>query len=128
MCIRDRGIFEVLSTGGDSALGGDDFDQRSFCWILETAKLSPLSIEDARLLLSCAREAKEYLTPHGVAPITARLNSGEIVDLKLTTEIFTEITKTLVAKTIQPAKKALRDAGLTVSDVKGCLLYTSRCV
>ena len=117
-----KGIFEVLSTGGDSALGGDDFDQRIFCWILETAKLSPLSIEDARLLLSCAREAKEYLTPHGVAPITARLNSGEIVDLKLTTEIFTEITKTLVAKTIQPAKKALRDAGLTVSDVKGVVM------
>ncbi|MEI7432211.1 MAG: Hsp70 family protein, partial [Betaproteobacteria bacterium] len=97
-----RGVFEVLATGGDSALGGDDFDQRIFCWILEAAKLAPLSIEDAQLLLNCAREAKEYLTPHGVAPITARLNSGEVVDLKLTTEIFTEISKKLVAKTIQP--------------------------
>lgn len=117
-----KGIFEVLATGGDSALGGDDFDQRIFCWILEAAKLKPLSIEDARLLLTCAREAKEYLTPHGVAPITARLNSGEVVDLKLTTEIFTEISQTLVAKTIQPVKKALRDAGLTVSDVKGVVM------
>ena len=117
-----RGVFEVLSTGGDSALGGDDFDQRIFCWIIEAAKLKPLSIEDARLLLMSAREAKEYLTPHGVAPITARLNSGEVVDLKLTTEIFTEITQTLVAKTIQPVKKALRDAGLSVADVKGVVM------
>ena len=117
-----RGVFEVLATGGDSALGGDDFDQRIFCWILEAAKLKPLSIEDARLLLTCAREAKEYLTPHGVAPIAARLNSGEVVGLKLTTEIFTEITQTLVAKTLQPVKKALRDAGLSVSDVKGVVM------
>ena len=117
-----KGVFEVLSTGGDSALGGDDFDQRIFCWILEAAKLNPLSVEDARLLLTRAREAKEYLTPHGFAPITARLNSGEVVDLKLTTEIFTEITQTLVAKTIQPVKKAIRDAGLRISDVKGVVM------
>jgi molecular chaperone HscA len=117
-----KGVFEVLSTGGDSALGGDDFDQRIFCWIIEAAKLKPLSVEDSRLLLTRAREAKEYLTFHGVAPVTARLNSGEIVDLKLTTEIFTEISQTLVAKTIQPVKKALRDAGLSVGEVKGVVM------
>ncbi len=117
-----RGVFEVLATGGDSALGGDDFDQRIFCWILEAAKLNPLSVEDARLLLTCAREAKEYLTPHGSAPITARLGSGEVVDLQLSTEIFTAISQTLVAKTIQPVRKALRDAGLSVSEVKGVVM------
>ena len=117
-----RGVFEVLATGGDSALGGDDFDQRIFCWVLETAKLKPLSAEDARLLLTCAREAKEYLTPHGVAPISARLSSGEVVDLQLTTEIFTEITRTLVTKTLQPVKKALRDAGMAPEDVKGVVM------
>lgn len=117
-----KGVFEVLATGGDSALGGDDFDQRIFCWILEAAKLNPLSVEDARLLLTRAREAKEYLTTHGVAPISARLNSEELVDLKLTTEIFTEITQTLVTKTIQPVRKALRDAGLSVEDVKGVVM------
>ncbi|WP_313954173.1 Fe-S protein assembly chaperone HscA [Accumulibacter sp.] len=117
-----RGIFEVLATGGDSALGGDDFDHRIFCWMLEAADLKPLSVEDASMLLARAREAKEYLTFHGVAPITGRLNSGEVVDLKLTTEIFAEITQTLVAKTLQPVKKALRDAGLSVSEVKGVVM------
>jgi molecular chaperone HscA len=117
-----KGVFEVLATGGDSALGGDDFDQRIFCWILTAAQLKPLSAEDTRLLLTRAREAKEYLTFHGVAPVTARLSSGEIVDLSLTTEIFTEISQTLIAKTIQPVKKALRDAALAVSDVKGVVM------
>jgi molecular chaperone HscA len=72
-----RGIFEVLATGGDSALGGDDFDHRIFCWIIEAADLKPLSVEDASMLLARAREAKEYLTVHGAAPISARLTSGD---------------------------------------------------
>jgi molecular chaperone HscA len=117
-----RGIFEVLATGGDSALGGDDFDHRIFCWMIEAADLKPLSVEDASMLLARAREAKEYLTVHGAAPISARLTSGERVELQLTTGIFAEISQTLVAKTIQPVKKALRDAGLSVGDVKGVVM------
>ena len=117
-----RGVFEVLATGGDSALGGDDFDQRIFCWIIETAGLRPLSAEDARLLLSRAREAKEHLTLHNAASIVANLGSGEIVDLKLTTEIFAEITQTLVARTLQAVRKCLRDAGLTADEIKGVVM------
>ncbi len=117
-----RGILEVLSTGGDSALGGDDFDQRVFCWIIETAQLAPLSHSDARLLQSCAREAKEYLTSHGEAPITVRLSSGEYVDVTLTTEIFSEITHNLVQKTLSSTRKALRDASLVAEDVKGVVM------
>ncbi|MDR1274851.1 MAG: Fe-S protein assembly chaperone HscA [Candidatus Accumulibacter sp.] len=117
-----RGVFEVLSTGGDSFLGGDDFDQRIFCWVIEAAKLKPLSGEDARHLLTCAREAKEFLTNHGAAPIVARIGSGELVDLELTTETFTEITRTLVEKTLKPVRRALRDAGLSIADVKGVVM------
>jgi molecular chaperone HscA len=117
-----KGVFEVLATGGDSALGGDDFDHRIFCWILETAKLAPLASSDSRLLLTRAREAKEYLTYHSEAPITARLSTGVLVDMTLTTAIFNEITQTLVMKTIQPVKKALRDAGLSASDIKGVVM------
>ena len=117
-----KGVFEVMATGGDSALGGDDFDQRILCWVIESAKLQPLSASDARLLLTRAREAKEYLTYHGEAPITARLSTGEIVDVRLTSAVFNDITQTLVAKTLQPVKKALRDAGLRVDDVKGVVM------
>jgi len=117
-----KGIFEVLATGGDSALGGDDFDHRIYCWILQESKLSPLSSGDARLLLTRAREAKEYLTFHGEAPISARLSTGEMVDLTLTTQIFNDITQTLTMKTLQAVKKALRDAGMTSSDIKGVVM------
>jgi molecular chaperone HscA len=117
-----KGVFQVLATGGDSALGGDDFDHRVFCWIIEQAMLSPVSAQDARLLQTLAREAKEYLTLHAEAPISAKLSTGEFVDLKLTMEVFTEITRTLVQKTIGPTRKALRDAGLTPDRVKGVVM------
>ena len=116
------GVFEVLATGGNSALGGDDFDHRVFCWITEQAQLKPLSPHDTRLLQAHAREAKEYLSQHGEAPITVKLGSGEYVDLTLTTEVFTEITRTLVEKTLAPTKKALRDAGLAVGQVRGVVM------
>ena len=117
-----KGVFEVLATGGDSALGGDDFDHRIFCWVIEQARLQPLSPEDARLLMMRCREAKEFLTLNPEAPITARLNSGELVDVKLDVASFAEITQTLISKTLQPVKKALRDAGLRVDDVKGVVM------
>ncbi|HEY2336624.1 MAG TPA: Fe-S protein assembly chaperone HscA [Burkholderiales bacterium] len=117
-----RGVFEVVATSGDSMLGGDDFDQRVFCWAVEQAKLPPLGPRDMRLLQMKAREAKEYLTFHGEAPLTARLSSGEVVDLSLDTETFCSITQTLVGKTLGPVRKALRDAGLTVDQIKGVVM------
>ena len=118
-----KGVFEVLATNGDAALGGDDFDHRVFCWVLEQAKLPPLCAGDTRLLLTKAREAKEALTLHGTARITARLlGSGDVVEATLTTEIFAGITQTLVAKTLGPTRKALRDAGLAVEDIKGVVM------
>jgi molecular chaperone HscA len=117
-----RGVFEVVATSGDSMLGGDDFDQRVFCWAVEQAKLPPLGARDMRLLQMKAREAKEHLTFHGEAPITAKLSSGDFVDLTLDTETFCGITQTLVQKTLGPVRKALRDAGLSVDDVKGVVM------
>ena len=117
-----KGVFEVLATNGDSALGGDDFDHRVFCWIIEAAKLPPLSPADARLLLVKAREAKENLSEHDEATIVATLSGGAAVGVTLTKGIFTEITANLVAKTLLPVKRALRDARLAPEDVKGVVL------
>jgi len=116
-----RGVFEVLATNGDSALGGDDFDHRVFCWALEQAKLPPLSAADARQLMTRARDAKEMLTGHDAAPVAAALSVGTI-DAMLTSATFTEITKTLVGKTLAPVKRALRDAKLKPQDIKGVVL------
>ncbi|MCX7628232.1 MAG: Fe-S protein assembly chaperone HscA [Methylophilaceae bacterium] len=117
-----RGVFEVLATSGDSALGGDDFDRRIYCWILEQAQLPPLSAEDNRLLLTKAREAKEWLSEHHEARITCVLSHGRVIDLTLTAATFNELTATLVAKTMTPVRKALRDARLDVTDIKGVVM------
>ena len=117
-----RGVFEVLSTGGDSALGGDDFDQRLFCWISEHAQLGPLSHEDTSILMVKAREAKELLSSKSETTIDAALNSGEQVHLTISAAEFVAMTQHLVSKTITPSRKALRDADLTVDDIDGVVL------
>ena len=117
-----RGVFEVLATNGDSALGGDDFDHRIYCWILAEANLSALNAQDTRLLLTKAREAKEALTDHDEIRITAVLSKGETVDLALNSDNFTEMTRSLVKKALAPTRKALRDADLTIDDIKGVVM------
>jgi molecular chaperone HscA len=117
-----KGVFEVLATSGDSALGGDDFDHRLFCWILDQAHLNPPSTEDARRLLLLARQVKESLTMLEEVPIQATLKSGEIVDLRVTRAQFAEMTEHLVRKTLAPMRKALRDAGLSAEEVKGVVM------
>jgi molecular chaperone HscA len=117
-----KGVFEVLATNGDSALGGDDFDQRIFCWILETSRLSPRNAHDTRLLLSKAREAKEWLTEHAEANISCILSDGEFVNATLTTNEFIALTANLVQKTLSPTRKAMRDAGLNIEDINGVVM------
>ena len=113
-----RGVFEVLATNGDSALGGDDFDHRVFCWAIEEAGLPPLAAADARRLLMCSREAKEMLTGHDAAPVASVLSDGTRVDLTLDAATFSAITRTLVTKTFIPVRRALHDAKLAARDLE----------
>jgi molecular chaperone HscA len=117
-----KGVFEVLSTGGDSALGGDDFDQRLFCHITQQAGLSPLSDVDTATLMVKARQAKELLSTNAETTVEAILKSGELVQVTITAETFAEITQPLVAKTMNAIRKAMRDADVTVEDVDGVVL------
>jgi molecular chaperone HscA len=117
-----RGVFEVLATSGDSALGGDDFDQRVFCWILDQTGLSGLSAQDTRLLLRISRQAKEALTTQNSTIISTTLSNGKRIQLTLSREIFAGITATLVNRTLQPLKRALRDAKLSTQAVQGVVM------
>ncbi len=117
-----QGIFEVAATSGDSALGGDDFDECIYRWIVEQSGIANASVTDARLLLSLARKAKETLTDSDSARISATLSSGMEVDLILGAETFFDLTASLIAKTISPTRKALRDAGLGIEDIDGVVL------
>jgi molecular chaperone HscA len=117
-----KGIFEVLATGGDSALGGDDFDHRLYCWALEQASLSLLPPEDQRLLTVRARTAKEALSTKKSATMQARLSGGQWINLTIGAETFAGMTQHLVGKTMEATRRALRDAGLRPADVKGVVL------
>ncbi len=122
-----KGVFEVLATNGDSALGGDDFDHRIYCWILDkvresSSNFTPLSEEDTRLLLTKSRQAKEWLTDNFEAQIVCRLSNGTLVDVTLTAPQLVEITQHLVTKTLSPARKAMRDANLAIEDIDGVVL------
>ncbi len=117
-----RGVFEVLAANGNSALGGDDFDHRIYCWLLEKNGLSALGASDTRLLLTRARAAKEELTEHAETRVTAILQSGEAIDTVLARQDFHDMSQNLVARTLQPMRRALRDAGLKVEDIKGVVM------
>ncbi len=117
-----QGVFEVLATGGDSALGGDDFDHRLYCWALEQANLSLLPPSDQRLLTVKARAAKEALSSRATTTLQARLSSGQWVNLSIGSDAFAGMTQHLVAKTLAASRKALADAGLKAADVKGVVL------
>ncbi|MEO0048064.1 MAG: hypothetical protein RLZZ410_1023 [Pseudomonadota bacterium] len=117
-----KGVFEVLSTGGDSALGGDDFDHRLYCWVLEQAKLQLLSDKDTRLVLTASKDVKEQLSKNPLSRVHATLNDGTVINVGISQAQFFELTQHLVNKTLLAAKKALRDAGLAVEDVKGVVM------
>ncbi len=117
-----RGVFEVLATNGDSALGGDDFDHAIVDWARDESRLPALSAVDARRLLARAREAKELLTQHDAAPLIVSFADGARLELTLSRETFGRLTHALVAKTLVPVSRALRDAKLTASDIKGVVL------
>ena len=117
-----KGLFEVKATGGNSALGGDDFDHRLFCHLLEQNNLSKLNEQDSQLLLSLVRSAKEKLTTQTEAVIETTLSDGHKVHTVITRQEFHNLTQNLVQKTIEPVKQALKDAGVTKADVKGVIM------
>ena len=117
-----KGLFEVKATGGNSALGGDDFDHRLFCHLLEQNQLSQLNEQDSQLLLSLVRAAKETLTTESSATIQATLSDGRQISSNITRQEFQNLTEHLVAKTIEPVKQALKDAGVGKADIKGVIM------
>ena len=117
-----KGLFEVKATGGNSALGGDDFDHRLFCHLLEQNDLSKLNERDSQLLLSLVRAAKEQLTNQTEAVVEATLSDGRKIHTVITRQEFHHMTQNLVQKTIEPVKQALKDAGVTKADIKGVIM------
>ncbi|WP_038329926.1 Fe-S protein assembly chaperone HscA [Kingella kingae] len=117
-----KGLFQVKATGGNSALGGDDFDHRLFCHIVENNQLSLTDERDIQLLFGLVRVAKEELSRLPETRIQAALSNGKTLDTTITRTEFHALTQHLVAKTIEPVKQALKDAGVSKSNIKGVIM------
>jgi molecular chaperone HscA len=117
-----RGVFEVLATNGDSALGGDDFDQAIATHWRVHHKIADAGGGDTRRLLAAAREVKEKLSTQSEADIRITLSYGQKLHVQLTRAEFEQMTASLVQKTLGPTKKALRDAKLAAKDLDGVVL------
>ncbi len=117
-----KGLFEVKATGGNSALGGDDFDHRMLCHLIEVNRLSITNAQDSRLLLSLVRRAKEELSRLPESRIQAVLSDGTSIDTIFTRTQFHALTQHLVAQTLVPVKQALKDAGISKGDIGGVIM------
>ncbi|MGG2045227.1 Fe-S protein assembly chaperone HscA [Burkholderia gladioli] len=119
-----KGVFEVLAAGGDSALGGDDFDHALFAHVLAAAGIerAALSAEDVRALLDRSRAVKEALSDAPEAAFDMTLSTGATIAQMISAETFAGLVEPLVARTLAPTRKALRDAQVTPAEIKGVVL------
>ncbi|MGC3962838.1 MAG: Fe-S protein assembly chaperone HscA [Rhodocyclaceae bacterium] len=117
-----EGIFEVVATAGDAALGGDDFDARIARWAQTNIGLETPSLREANALLVAARAAKEALSQALTADVAGTLDDGTSFACPLSREQFVALTQDLVERTLVPTRRALRDAGLTTTRVDGVVL------
>ncbi len=119
----NQGVFEVLATGGDSALGGDDFDRLIAGWIMQQA-----SIEDdashamLRRLMRDACAAKEALTDAEATQLDIELEDGSRWQGELDRATFNQLIEPLIRKTLAPCRRALRDAGLSSNEIEDVVM------
>ncbi|MDO5288451.1 MAG: Fe-S protein assembly chaperone HscA [Pseudomonadota bacterium] len=128
-----QGVFEVIASGGDSALGGDDYDQALADWVLARAGVvagggtgadtgaQAHTSDDRAALKAAACTAKEALTASEKVAFTARLTSANL-SMDISRADFDEATATLTAKCMAAVRRALRDARLSVQDVQGVVM------
>jgi molecular chaperone HscA len=116
-----RGVFEVIATGGDSALGGDDYDRALADWMLGHAAVMAASPAAKAAVKMSARTAKEALSTQDRAVASVELD-GRTLQVPVTRQDFEAVTTDLTARTMSAVRKALRDAKLSRDEIKGVVL------
>jgi len=120
----NKGIFEVLATAGDSALGGDDMDRLIAEWLLDEIANDDLSADShfLRQALVAARSAKEALTENDSTNIELSLPDGSSNKIVLARSKMNELIAPVIDKTLLPCRRSLRDAGLDKDDIDGIVM------
>ena len=119
----NKGVFEVMATAGDSALGGDDFDRAIAKWIMQQAGISDdAGHHQLRRLMRDACAAKEALTESETTALKIELDNGSVWEGKLSRTEMNEIIDPLIQKTMLPCRRALRDAGVTTDEIQAVVM------
>ncbi|MGB0893518.1 MAG: Fe-S protein assembly chaperone HscA [Parashewanella sp.] len=113
----NKGVFEVLATGGNSALGGDDFDHLLKQHLVEQWQLNTLNSTESRRLLNESRRVKEALTDNDSVNATLILDNNTEHEITVTQADFERLISPLVKQTIASCRRAVRDAGIEIQDV-----------
>jgi len=116
-----RGVFEVVATGGDAQLGGDDFDQALGDWALARQGCETRSAADRQRLRAAARVAKEALSAAEAVELRAELDDGVLIQRVERAE-FEACTKSLVDRTLSVVRRVLRDAAVAADEVQGVVM------
>lgn len=116
-----QGVFEVVATGGNSALGGDDYDHALADWALAQVNLTAETPQDKRSVLVAARAAKEKLSSTDHTTLACPLAEGEIA-VRVTRDDFERITAPLTALTVAALRKVMRDAKTDRAEVQGIVM------
>ncbi len=116
-----QGVFEVIATGGDSSLGGDDYDRALADWALAKAGVVAMTPQDKVAIAMAARRCKEALSSQPSDVLTSVV-SGQPLGVEVTRSDFEALATPLTARTLAAVRKALRDAHLTRDEVQGVVL------
>jgi molecular chaperone HscA len=116
-----RGVFEVVATGGDAALGGDDIDQALADWALAQAGAVATTARDKRAALVAARATKEALSSADACPWQAVIG-GRVIALDVTREQLEALARPLVERTLREVRRVLRDAKAARDEVQGVVM------
>ncbi len=116
-----KGVFEVVATGGDSALGGDDFDRTLADWALERAQLQTMTPGDKSAVVKAARAAKERLSSQPQVSMQCELSTG-MLRVEVQVGDLSRITEHLIDRTLSSVRKVLRDAKVRKDEVHGVVM------
>jgi len=118
-----RGVFEVLATAGDTALGGDDIDQLLGLKLCELAKIEvPVSAAGMRALSSASRRCKEQLSQSDTVAVDLDIPDVDTKPVNMTREQFVQIITPLIKRTLAPCRRVLRDASIDKNDIRAVVM------
>ncbi len=117
-----RGVFEVMATGGDTALGGDDYDRRVAAELARRGGLGELDAVAQAQLQRAARQAKETLSAQDSVRVDVELGSAGRLDTEFTREDLAACAGELTARTVQLLRQVIDDAGVAARDMSGIVL------